>query len=201
MNPLLIDIPEIIETSRLILQMPKAGFGERLHQAMLDGYDDYIRWLSWPPALPSVEMIEAECCTHHAEFILRTGIRYLIIEKATGEIIGRCAYPSFQTFWVIPQFGISYFICRNKRKQGYATEASHALAMLAFKKLNAKKVEIYCDIENTASTRIPENLNFELEYTKKGGWPRQDGQLTILQAYALFSADKLPQWDVQGLIG
>lgn len=45
MNRILIDLPEIIETPRLKLQMPKAGFGEKLYQAIVDGYDDYVRWL------------------------------------------------------------------------------------------------------------------------------------------------------------
>ncbi len=48
MNNLLIDLPEIIEPSRLKLQMPKAGFGEKLHQTINDGFKDYVQWLNWP---------------------------------------------------------------------------------------------------------------------------------------------------------
>lgn len=45
MKRLLIDLPETIETSRLILQVPTAGFGKDLYPAILDGYDDYVKWL------------------------------------------------------------------------------------------------------------------------------------------------------------
>jgi hypothetical protein len=45
-NRILIDLPEVIETPRLKLQIPRAGLGEKIHQAIIDGYDDYIRWLN-----------------------------------------------------------------------------------------------------------------------------------------------------------
>ena len=196
-KPILIDLPEALETSRLLLQMPKAGYGPGLHEAIMDGYDDYVKWLGWDPKTPSSQVVEEECRKHHAEFILREFIRYIIIEKETKRIIGRCAFPSFQAIWPIPLFGISYFIRRNARHHGYATEAAHALALLAFQNLKAKKVEIYCDAENGASQKIPQKLGFALECVKKGGWPRLDGQLGVLQTYALFSEEPLPKWEVK----
>ncbi len=192
MNRLLIDLPEVIETPRLRLQMPKAGFGKDLYEAIMESYEDYVRWLGWSPSFPTMESIEEDCRKHHADFILRDFIRYIIIEKNTDMIVGRCAYPSFQVNWVIPQFGISYFIRQSQRAKGYATEAAHAMTLLAFQILKAKKVEIYCDDENLASRRVPEKLNFELEYTQKGGWPRPDGKLATLHTYSLFTPDRLP---------
>jgi RimJ/RimL family protein N-acetyltransferase len=196
MNRILIDLPEAIETPRLRLQMPKAGFGGKLHQAMMDGYEDYAKWLSWSPDRPTVEAVEEECRKHHADFILREYIRYIILDKTSDAVIGRCAFPPHQTLWAIPQFGISYFIRENQRGNGYAAEATHAMALLAFRVLKAMKVEVYCDAENTPSTKIPLKLNFKLECTKKGGWPRQDGALALLQTYSVFSEDELPKMNV-----
>jgi hypothetical protein len=105
-NPILIDLPETIETSRLYLKKPTAGYGQDLHEAILDGYDDYIKWLAWPPTLPSIESVEIDCRKHHAEFILRDCIRYIAIEKTTNRVIGRFAYPPLQSMWSIPQFGM-----------------------------------------------------------------------------------------------
>lgn len=139
MKRILINLPEIIETPRLILQMPKAGFGEQLHHAIKDGYEDYVQWLNWPAKMPSVEEVEEDCRKHHTDFILRDFIRHLIMDKSTNKIVGRCVFPSFQANWLIPQFGISYFIRKRERSKGYATESYHALALLAFKVLKAKK--------------------------------------------------------------
>jgi ribosomal-protein-serine acetyltransferase len=190
-------LTSVIETPRLRLQIPKAGLGEKVHQAIVDGYEDCVRWLGWPPLIPMVESFEEDCRKQHAEFILRDLIRYIIFDKATDSVIGRCAFLPIQAHWLIPQFGISYFIRKSQRSKGYATEAAHAMALLAFKALKARKVEIFCDAENTASIKVPLKLNFKLEYTQKGGWLRQDGELSILQTYSLFSADELPEMEVR----
>lgn len=197
MNPILIDLPEVIETSRLLLKMPQAGHGANLYEAIIDGYDDYVKWLGWSPSIPTPEAIEEDCRKHHADFITRDFIRYIIVEKATNRTIGRCAFPSFQTIWPIPQFGISYFIRNNARNKGFASEAAHALTILAFRTLGAKKVEIYCDAENIASQKIPQKLGFSLEYSQKGGWPRPDNQLADLLTFSIFSEESLLNWDVQ----
>jgi RimJ/RimL family protein N-acetyltransferase len=196
LNRLLLDIPEVIETPRLTLQMPKAGYGAAVHAALTDGYEDYIKWLAWPETVPSVEAVEEDCRKHHAECILRDFIRYLIIEKSTGSVVGRCGFPPFQANWLIPQFGLSYLIRKSERSKGYATEASHALTVLAFKVLKARKVEIHFDSENIASGKIPQNLNFKLEYTQRGGWPRPDGELAQVHTYSCFSLENLPDLKV-----
>lgn len=190
-NPILLDIPDVIETSRLRLEVPKAGMGEKVHQAIADGYEDYVKWLFWSPILPTIDSIEEECRRDHAAFILRNLIRYVIFDKTTGKALGRCAMHPSQVSWIIPQFGLSYFIRKSERGKGFATEATRALALLAFDTLKAKKVEIYCDPENTASIRIPLKLNFQLEYTQRGGWPGQNGELSQLQTYSLFSKNLL----------
>ncbi len=60
------------------------------------------------------------------------------------------------------------------------------MSILAFKVLKARKIEIYCDSENIASTKISLKLGFKLEYTAKDGWPRKDGKLAELQTYSIF---------------
>ena len=197
MNRILINLPEVVETSRLKLQMPKAGFGQEVYDAINDGYEDYVKWLNWPSIPPTLESVEEECRKLHAEFILRDLIKYLIINKETKQVVGRCAFQPILANWEIPQFGISYFIRKSQRSNGYASEAAHAMAVIAFKILKAKKVEIYCDAENIASTKVPLKLGFKLEYTQKGGWPRQDGNLAILQAYSIFSEKYLPKLKVE----
>jgi len=196
-KPILIDLPEVIETSRLLLKMPKAGYGAEVCEAIIDGYDDYIKWLNWPTIKPTPETVEEDCRKHHAEFITREFIRYVIFEKETGRVVGRSAYPSFQTIWSIPQFGVSYFIRKTARNHGFATETAHALTVLAFQKLSAKKVEIYCDGENLESQKVPQKLGYILECTKKGGWPRPDNELADLLTFSVFSEKSLPNWEVK----
>ncbi len=192
-KPILLNLPERIITDRLILKVPQAGDGAGLHKAVLDGYGDFIKWLTWPEEKPTLEMVEQDCRRHHAEFILRQDIRYLIINRKTKEIMGRCGFPPFQLNWAIPMFGISYFLAKRFQGNGYATEAVNILTQLAFKHMQARKVEIKVDPENQASLRIPERLWFALEAKQKGNWLRKDKEeLADLWTYAMFDTKKLP---------
>ncbi|MFN7365615.1 MAG: GNAT family N-acetyltransferase [Alphaproteobacteria bacterium] len=185
-DKLLLQIPERIEAGALELVIPQAGWGERVYAAVMDGYEDSVRWLRWPSTPPTPIGVEEECRRHHAAFILRECVRYVIVHKSTQTVVGRCAFAPSQTYWDIPQFGLCYFIRRTERGKGYATQASHALTLLAFETLQAKKVMIYCDEENHASLRVPQKLGFSLEFSEKGSWLREDGTLATLQAYSLF---------------
>jgi RimJ/RimL family protein N-acetyltransferase len=192
-KPIFIDLPEYIETPRLLLTHSKAGMGHGLHKAILDGYEDLIKWLNWPLVTPTKEATEEECRTLHAKFILREDIRYVIIEKHSQTIIGRCAYAPPQTNWMIPKFGISYFISKSFRNKGYGSEATNILTRLAFQQLKARRVEIKVDPDNIASLKIPEKLNYTLESKEKGTWFRSDkDELSYIWTYAIFGLDNLP---------
>ncbi len=190
-NKLLLEIPERLETRDLELVIPQAGWGERVHAALIDGYEDSVKWLRWSVIPPTSLEVEEECRRHHAAFILRECVRYLILHKETQTVVGRCAFAPSQTYWDIPQFGLCYFIRRTQRGKGYATQASRALTRLAFETLQAKKVMIYCDEENPASLRIPQKLGFSLEYVEKGSWLREDCTLAVLHTYSLFDQSAL----------
>lgn len=190
---LLLDLPEQIITPRLILRVPTSGDGQSLYKAISDGYEDFVKWLNQPDKMPSLSSVEADCRKHKAQFILREDLRFLIINKETSEIMGRCGYPSSQSHWEIPSFGISYFLARRFRNQGYAQEAANALVQYAFRILRARKVQIQVDPENEASLKIPQHLGFALEAQQKGCWPRYDKkELAELWTYVLFDPSPLP---------
>lgn len=200
-DKILTDLPEKVETPRLILQMPRAGYGAKLYDAIMDGYDEFMKWLNWEEDRevepPTALSMEEECRRHHAAFILRDYIRYLVIDKSNNTVLGWVSYPLKQANWSVPQFEIDYFTRKSSRGKGYATEATHAMTILAFDVLEARKIEIYCDTENIASCKVPEKLNFQWEYTQLGGWPRQDEKLAILRTYSMFEKIQLPPLEVK----
>jgi RimJ/RimL family protein N-acetyltransferase len=190
-KPIMKHVPEHIITPHLELRVPRAGDGVKVHEALIDGYEDYVYWLNFPETVPTVEAVEEDCRKHAAEFILRNNIRYLIINKQTQEVMGRCSIPSCQSNWKIPMFGISYFIAKRFRGNGYASETVNALTRMAFEVLNALKVQVKADPDNVASAKIPQRLGFELEAKQKGEWFRKDKPLAEVYTYALFDLKSL----------
>jgi ribosomal-protein-serine acetyltransferase len=197
-DPILLDLPTYIETPRLILRPPQAGDGPGIYKAITDGYSALVKWLNWPSNIPSKEQVEIEARIHQAKWILREDMRFVCINRESGEIMGRMAYPSIQTNWDIPIFGISYFMSKSHQRLGYTQEAVNALTRYAFEVLDAKKVEIKCDVENPASIGIPKKLGFKLEARQKGVWPRKDKhELAEIVTYARFDMINLLPLEVR----
>jgi RimJ/RimL family protein N-acetyltransferase len=87
----------------------------------------------------------------------RTGCTYALTLAQTGAVLG-CAGLKFDKdnrlqlgFWLgEPHWG-----------QGYATEAAHALADLAFKAFNIERLHTRCRLSNSASRRVIEKCGFQ----------------------------------------
>ncbi|HEY2189526.1 MAG TPA: N-acetyltransferase, partial [Caldimonas sp.] len=71
MDPLLIDVPDRLETERLVLRVPRPGDGRVLNDAIRASHDELVPWLPWAGTLPTVEESEAHCRRQQARFLLR----------------------------------------------------------------------------------------------------------------------------------
>jgi RimJ/RimL family protein N-acetyltransferase len=58
---------------------------------------------------------------------------------------------------------IGYWIASAKTRRGYATAAARALTPVALELSPAGRVEIHCDVANTASAAIPRKLGYRLD--------------------------------------
>jgi RimJ/RimL family protein N-acetyltransferase len=161
MNPVMLDIPNNIETERLILRMPLPGDGKVVNEAIKESHSELKPWLGFAQNLPSVEDTETNTREAHANFITRKALRYLVFCKGTNQFIGSTGFHNID--WVIPKFEIGYWIDTRMSGKGYMREAVERLTELALNDLNGKRVEIRCERENMKSRRIPEQLGYELE--------------------------------------
>ena len=58
---------------------------------------------------------------------------------------------------------IGYWIASGKTRRGYATAAAGALTPVALELSATRRVEIHCDVANTASAAIPRKLGYRLD--------------------------------------
>lgn len=161
MKPILLDFPSSFHTDRLYIRCPKPGDGSRVNASILASLNELKPWLPFAQKAPSVDETEANLRQAYANFITREDLRFLIFHKEEGYLIGSTGLHRIN--WDVPKFEIGYWIDTRYSKQGYMTEAIAALTSFAFNELRAKRIEIRCDAENTASRRVPEKLDFLLE--------------------------------------
>ncbi|MFF7242086.1 GNAT family N-acetyltransferase [Streptomyces collinus] len=116
------------------------------------------RCISWALDFPAEgDRIIAGILTANPELLVEHGHR-LIIERGTGSVVG-----SVGLFWP-PHQGtveIGYGIVPSRRRRGYASEATRALATFALGAPGIHTVVADVDISNTPSIRALEKSGFE----------------------------------------
>jgi len=180
MDPLLIEVPERIETERLVLRSPRRGDGATVNEAIRVSLDELGPWLPWAVAMPSVDESEAHCRRQQAKFILREDFVLLIFAREAdggeGEFLGGTGLHRID--WELRRFEIGYWRKAGCAGRGIVTEAVQAISRLAFDVLGARRVEIRMDDNNVRSWKVAERAGFTLEALLRfdsvtpGGEPR-----------------------------
>ncbi|MEO7055699.1 MAG: GNAT family N-acetyltransferase, partial [Caldimonas sp.] len=155
-DPILLDVPERIETARLVLRMPKCGDGAAVNAAVAASHAELASWLPWASALPSVDESEIHCRRQLARFILREDFVMLMFERIGGGVDGTLAGEGqegacvgalglHRIDWALRRFEIGYWCKTGCGGRGYVTEAVRAISRMAFDSLAARRVEIRVD--------------------------------------------------------
>lgn len=182
-NPLLIDLPEQIETQRLILRPPRVGEGAAVNAGILESLNELAPWMPWARTAPSVEDTEANIRNAIAKTLTREDIRIHLHLKSNGTFVGGSGLHRID--WSVPKFEIGYWIRTSMAGRGYVTEATDAISRFALETLKAQRVEIRCDAGNLRSQRVAERAGFQLEGTLRNQSRDPDGLLSDTMIYAI----------------
>lgn len=164
-DPLLIAVPERLQTERLVLRSPRPGDGPALNEAVLASLDALRPWMPWAQTAPTLDESEALARGAQAKFLQRADLVYAIWRHdGSGRelrLVGGTGLHRID--WALPKFEIGYWRRSGEGGQGLMTEAVGALSRMAFDMLGAERVEIRMDDRNTASWRLAERAGFTLE--------------------------------------
>lgn len=186
-NPLLLEIPEEIDTPRLKLKPLEADDAQFLWREIEDSRDSLERWMPWAQyhigIADTKEFIERQ----RAHWYLRETFTYGIRHKINNNIMG---FVSFQDIdWTIPSMQMGYWVGTKYRKMGYAIEAVWAMQKVAFEKLFIERLELRCEDDNMASQRISDNAGFTLEGILKNSQRDHQNQLVSIMIYTMLKQE------------
>jgi RimJ/RimL family protein N-acetyltransferase len=162
-EPLLLDIPEIIDAGRLWLRMPRSGDGSMVNATVMTSLEDMKPWWKWAWNAPTIQDTERFVRREQAQFLTRQKLPYLLIEKLHGSHVGSISLNHID--WSVSSCEIAYFLNSTFAGKGYMTEAVNALTKLAFDKLSFRRIEIRMDIRNHKSRNVAERCGYQLEAT------------------------------------
>ena len=165
MDALLEDVPDRLETDRLILRSARASDAAVLHAAVRESIAELQVHMPWAQTEPSLAESEASCRRMQAQFLLREDLPMLMFERcadgAEGGFIGGTGLHRID--WKLRRFEIGYWCRSSQQRRGFVTEAVRALVRLAFVHLNARRVELRMDDTNERSWQVAQRAGFALE--------------------------------------
>ena len=180
MNPVLIDVPERVETPRLLLRSARAGDGEATRAAVTATFDALQPWMPWAQDEPTADSQETFCRRQQALFILRQELTWLVFERGSdgiGEpVLGAVGLHHID--WSLRRFEMGWWRRAGFEHFGVAAEAAGAVVRLVFDGLGGRRLEARMDETNAPSRRLAERLGFTLEGVLRldsaapGGAPR-----------------------------
>jgi RimJ/RimL family protein N-acetyltransferase len=188
MDPLLINIPEEIETERLIVRAVRPGEGAGINAAVVESIEELKPWMPWAQTVPTVEESEVHGRKAHAKFHAREDLIYRGWLKGTDTFVAGSGLHRID--WSVPKFEIGYFVRTSMAGKGYVTEVVHAMERLAFETLSAERVEIRCDDANERSWRVAERCGFKLEGVLRCDSRGTDGAVRDTRVYSRVRADR-----------
>jgi RimJ/RimL family protein N-acetyltransferase len=161
----------VITTPRLVLRCYERDDVTAVQAVVLRNLDALRPWMPWIALEPKSDEERGEQLRRfRGRFDLGEDFIYGVFDRISGAYVGGCGlHPR-----VAPgAIEIGYWIREDRWGQGLATEAAAALTRVGFERMEALRVEIRVDPENTRSLRVPPKLGFSHEGTLRGvGAPR-----------------------------
>jgi len=150
-----IEVPETIETSRLILRKPRLEDAREMFEAYASD-PEVTRYLTWLTHT-SVEQTRDYLQRAIAGWEKSDTFTWVITLKPACELIGSI------DIRLEANANIGYVLSRRFWNRGYMTEAVEALIRWALTRDDIFRAWAVCDVENLASVRVLEKAGMERE--------------------------------------
>ncbi len=190
MEPLLEDVPERIDTERLILRIARGSDAAVLNVAVCESLADLAVNMPWAQSAPSLAQSEAECRRMQAQFLLREHLPMLMFERdaagGEGGFVGGTGLHRID--WTVRRFEIGYWCRISRQGRGFVTEATCALTRFAFERLRARRVELRMNDTNLRSSAVAQRAGFALEGVLRRDALTPRGEPRDTRVYALTAA-------------
>jgi RimJ/RimL family protein N-acetyltransferase len=180
-EPLLLDIPDRLETTRLMLRVPRAGDGVVVAASVRESLPQLKPWIPWAKDDYAEKDGEEWCRRSAANFLQRTILSYAIWLHS-GEHVGSIGAFAFD--WDVPRAEIGYWMHSHHARRGLMSEAVRKVADLLRDSLQVLRIEIRMDEQNIGSWRVAEKCGFTLDGTLHQDYRYPDGRLRNTRIYS-----------------
>jgi RimJ/RimL family protein N-acetyltransferase len=186
MRPILLELPERLDTKRLLISVYENGDGEEFFQLIQSNYNHLQEELDEVHTIKSIEDAEEYVRHKRIAWLSRERLVPKIVEKSTGRMIGQ--------LWIEPKWGsmifeIGYFVDEKSQGKGYITEAVKKTIEFLFREIGANKLEIHTKATNSKSVGVAERCGFTKEAQLRERGRTNEGEVVDLQIFGLLKRE------------
>ncbi|MEL0106324.1 MAG: GNAT family protein [Rhodospirillaceae bacterium] len=188
MHPLLLDIPDTMETPRLTLRAYGPGDGaeyfsviKRNREHLAGVMPNYI--LAIATAEESETFIRQLC----ADWAARNRFCFAIRDKQSNEFIGEIYIQGMD--WDVPTIELGFYADVNHQGKGFITESVTAAVEFIFDHMQAHKICVVCDDVNLKSHAVAERCGFIQEGVLREQKRRPGGGYISSRFYGLLRSE------------
>ena len=161
----LIPVAEELRTDRILLRPFTPDDAPELQAAIAESREHLRPWLPFYDGHQTVDETRHWIITTQSAWLLHTDFSFGVWTHPNQRFLGGIGLHVRK--WDIRYFEIGYWLRVSAVGNGYMTEAARLLADYAMTELEANRVEIRCDAQNTASQQVAKRAGFEYEGTHK----------------------------------
>jgi RimJ/RimL family protein N-acetyltransferase len=132
---------------------------------------EIVRWLTMIPSPYTTRDAEDFIGRAREDWERGDVFQLAIVDAETGRLAGSIAMRAMR--FDTGHFG--YWVAREARGRGVATEALRALCRWAVDELGVKRLELVTDPDNLASQRVAERVGFQREGIRRSSLESRDG--------------------------
>ncbi|MEE4195645.1 MAG: GNAT family N-acetyltransferase [Anaerolineae bacterium] len=158
-----LEVPQQVETDRLLIRILHAGDGEAVYQALMESMERLSPWFHWVQDTPTLESNELYVREAQVMYYNRSKLEFGIFLKEDNTLIGRIGIHAVSWDPIVRELG--YWLRTGYEGHGYMHEAVQALLAVCFEKLQAHKVVIRAESDNQRSLNVARRAGFTYEGT------------------------------------
>lgn len=163
MHKMLVKLPELLATERLIVRAYREGDGLAYFEVCQRNREHLVPFEAKNPARSIQNVDEAEVLMRQfiASWAARSAFFLGAWAKDSQHFVAQIYIGPVD--WDLPEFEIGYFVDKEHEGQGFVTEAVQTVMRSLFLDVGAHRLRIGCNEMNTRSWRLAERCGFVRE--------------------------------------
>lgn len=159
-----------------------------LHEAIGESREFMRPWLPWADTQQTVEESLEWINQARAKWITRADILVAMFDASdrTYFVGGIDLHPRD---WAVPFLELGYWVRATAAGRGYMTEAVEMLTHFALDELKAQRVQIRCDVRNTASANVARRAGYVLEGIRRNDSLDTEGNVASMMIFSQVPGD------------